>query len=83
MNAADVWCDSFVWFVYFVVAQLRLDHRVQPNSNQTQWPPSHRTAESAIHPSRWWPTPLNANDCVNLAAGVTHPSQNPNHRRSG
>ena len=23
------------------------------------------------------------NDCVNLAAGVTHPFQNPNHRRSG
>ena len=27
--------------------------------------------------------PVGANDCVNLAAGVTHPFQNPNHRRSG
>ena len=42
MNAADVWCDSFVCFV---VARLRLDHRVQPTSNQTQRPPSHRVAK--------------------------------------
>jgi len=33
-----------------------------PQSNQTQHPASQRTAKSAIHPSRWLPATLNAND---------------------
>lgn len=72
MNAADALYDSFVWFVSFVVAELRLDHRIQRAGHQTQLPPSHRVTKSATHADALGERDINANSELHAPCDIAH-----------
>ena len=50
--------------------------------NHTRLPPDQPMTKSAIHPSRWMPATLNANDRHQRMAGEEYRCQDANYRHS-
>ena len=75
MIRADVLCDSSVSIRVIRGSTMRFNRRVQRSNSQTRPPPNQGMTKSAIHPSRWLPATLNANDKVHGAAANEFPFQ--------
>ena len=82
MIRADVLCDSSVSFRVIRGSTLRFNRRVQRSNSQTLPPPNQGMTKRVIHPSRWLPMTLNANDRHQRMAGEDYPCQDANYRHS-